>query len=76
MGQVTIYIDPETEKKMNNVIKDMGISKSKWIAELIREKTDTEWPDNIVQLSGAWKNFPSTEEIRKEMGNDTEREII
>ena len=29
MGQVTIYLDNETEKKMLGVIKKSGISKSK-----------------------------------------------
>ena len=39
MGQVTIYLDPETEGKMNQMVKQSGISKSRWIAGLIREKT-------------------------------------
>jgi hypothetical protein len=39
MAQVTIYIDTETEKRMKNIIEKSGISKSKWITDLIREKT-------------------------------------
>ena len=63
MGQVTIYIDDNTEKKMLNMVEKSGISKSKWIAELIREKTATTWPENVVQLAGAWKDLPTAEEI-------------
>ena len=76
MGQVTIYIDDDTEKKMLKIIDQQGISKSKWIAELIRERTSTTWPENVVKLAGAWKDLPTGEEIRKEMGKDARRESV
>ena len=76
MGQVTIYPDAETEKRMLNSIKKSGVSKSKWIADLIREKTSQTWPDHIFELAGAWKEFPSIEEIRYGMGKDAEREPL
>ena len=76
MGQVTIYLDSETEKKMLNLLKKRGVSKSKWIADLINEKTATSWPESIVKLAGAWKDIPTAEEIRKDMGQDAERESL
>jgi hypothetical protein len=76
MGQVTIYLDSETEKKMLNIVKKSGISKSKWIADLIKEKTSSTWPDHIVDLAGAWKDFPTAEQIRKSTGQDAEREPL
>ena len=76
MGQVTIYLDSETETKLINVIKKSGLSKSKWIAGLIKEKTSNTWPESIVKLAGAWKNLPSAEEIREDIGVDAERESI
>ena len=76
MGQVTIYLDPETERKMQTMVKQSGMSKSKWVANLIREKTTDVWPENIKQLAGAWKDLPSAEEIRKELGQDLERESL
>ena len=76
MGQVTIYLDPETEQKMQAMVKESGVSKSKWIANLIREKTTDVWPENIKQLAGAWKDLPTAEEIRKELGQDLERESL
>jgi len=76
MGQVTIYLDPETEKKMQAMVKESGISKSKWIANLIREKATDVWPENIKQLAGAWKDLPMAEEIRKELGQDLERDSL
>ncbi len=76
MGQVTIYLDDKTEKKMLNMVEKSGISKSKWIAEVIREKTATTWPENIVCLAGAWKDLPTADEIRKTMGTGSIRESI
>jgi hypothetical protein len=76
MGQVKIYLDSETEKKMSNMIKKTGISKSKWISELIKQKITTTWPENIVKLAGAWTDLPTAEEIRKNMAENADRESI
>jgi hypothetical protein len=76
MGQVTIYLDSETEKKLGIMIKKTGISKSKWISDLIKQKITTTWPENIVKLAGAWTDLPTAEEIRKNMAEDADRESI
>ena len=76
MGQVTIYLDSETEKKMSTIVKKSGISKSKWISDLIKQKITTTWPENIVKLAGAWTDLPTAEEIRKTMAEDADRESI
>jgi hypothetical protein len=76
MGQVTIYLDSETERKMNIMVKKTGISKSKWISELIKQKITTTWPENIVKLAGAWTDLPTAEDIRKNMAEDADRESI
>jgi hypothetical protein len=76
MGQLTIYIDKDTEEKMNRMVKSSGVSKSKWIADIIREKTSDSWPDSVVQLAGAWQDLPEAEDIRKGLGHDVKRERI
>jgi len=76
MGQVTIYIDEETEKRMLKMIQKRGVSKSRWIAELIREKASATWPESVIKLAGAWKDMPTPEEIRKGMGKDARRESV
>jgi hypothetical protein len=76
MGQVTIYLDPETEKKLHEAAKKNGLSLSKWVANLIREKTATSWPDSVAQLAGDWKNLPSAEELHKSEGEDLPRETL
>ena len=76
MAQVTIYIDNETEQKMKKLIKKSGVSKSKWITNLIREKTADTWPDTVRELAGSWQDLPSAEELRKNQGADSDRESL
>lgn len=76
MGQVTIYLDHETEEKMMKIIKKSGVSKSKWIAGLIRDKTSETWPESITRLAGKWKDLPSPEDLRKDSNADAPRESI
>lgn len=74
MAQVTIYIEPELEAKMRKAAQAMSLSQSKWVANIIREKLQNEWPANVVALVGAWADLPDVEEIRATMGSDIERE--
>lgn len=76
MGQVTIYLDAETEKKMLKIVKQKGVSKSKWIACLIKEKTTDSWPESVRGLAGSWTDLPAAEELREEVASDVEREPL
>jgi predicted transcriptional regulator len=61
VGQATIYIDEQTERKLQHIVEKSGISKSKWIAQLIQQKSATTWPAGITELAGAWKDLPMAE---------------
>ncbi len=75
MGQVTIYLDSEIEKKLKTAAKASKLSVSRWVAAIIKEKISTEWSQNVVELAGSWKEgFPTLEEIRSTQGLDTKRE--
>jgi len=77
MGQVTIYLDKKTEMKMKKAARSSRLSVSKWVAGIIEEKTATEWPRDVIGLSGSWRDdFPETEEIRNGQGKDHPREEL
>ena len=76
MGQVTLYLDPETVERMKVAAKAAGVSQSRWVAELIRDKTATEWPASIARLAGAWSDLPSLEELREGLPEDIPREPL
>ncbi len=74
MGQVTIYLDDESESRLRASAKAKGMPVSRWIAELVREKTETEWPEDVKSLAGAWSDLPEAEALRSAQGKDVERE--
>lgn len=76
MGQVTIYLDDDTDKLVRAAAKSAGVSKSKWIAGLIRERASSEWPASVRSLAGAWTDFPDLTEIRGRQGEDSAREPL
>ena len=77
MGQVTIYLDQETESKLKRAAKASHLSVSKWVASIIKDKIKTEWPQDIVALVGSWKDdCPSLEEIRSGSKDDVKREEL
>ena len=76
MGQVTIYLDSETETKMRHYVKSSHLSLSKWITGLIEEKIKNEWPESVGRLAGAWTDIPTVEEIRQAQGVDVPREEL
>jgi predicted transcriptional regulator len=76
MGQVTIYLDKNIEQKMNIAAQAANLSKSKWIAQLIQQKLNDEWPQSVVALAGAWQDFPDIEEIRNYQATDIKRETL
>lgn len=76
MAQVTIYLDEETERRMKRAAAGAGVSRSQWVAEAIRERTATEWPEAVRRLAGAWEDFPEVEELREGLGEDARREPL
>ena len=76
MAQVTLYLDRETAARVDKAATAAGLSKSRWLAELVRERTATEWPADVAQLAGAWSEFPDAAELRAGAGQDLPREAL
>lgn len=74
MGQVTLYLDTETERAMKRAARAAGVSFSRWVAGVIREKARSEWPRSVAELAGAWADMPESDELRATMGEDVPRE--
>ncbi len=74
MAQVTIYLEPDLQAKMRATAEAMNLSQSKWVATIIREKLQNEWPASVVALAGAWTDLPEADEIRATIGEDIARE--
>ena len=64
------------KKRMTASAKDMKLSQSKWIANVIRERLVDEWPTNVRELTGSWEDFPTLEEIRETKQRDVTRDAL
>jgi hypothetical protein len=73
MGQVTIYLDEETEKQARAAASAEGVSLSRWVAERIQRRALAEWPASVRALAGAWPDLPTAEQIRKTQVKDVRR---
>jgi len=76
MAQVTLYLDEETAARMKKAAKAAGMSQSRWVAELVRKKTLSEWPESVKRLAGVWGDIEPAEELRKGVGKDVPREAF
>lgn len=74
MGQVTIYLEDEVEAQMRSAAKSQSISQSKWVARLIKDKVADEWPASVIELSGAWNDLPTLDQLRNTQVADPTRE--
>ena len=73
MGQVTIYLDEDTERKARAAADADGLSLSKWISHRIQKDARAEWPAAVRELAGAWPDLPSPEQIRRSSSKDVAR---
>jgi len=76
MAQVTIYLEDELMARVKAATKAAGSSQSQWIADAVRLRMRSEWPDSVVALAGAWADFPTAEEIRGTYAGDAVREKL
>ena len=76
MAQVTLYLDDETADRMEAAAKAAGVSRSRWLAEVVRARLATEWPEDVRTLAGAWREAPTAEELRTGAGADVPREAL
>ena len=74
MPQVTIYINNSLEEHLKSMANALGISPNELITDILERKFKYKCHPSVKQLAGAWKDFPSLEEIRENSVQDTARE--
>jgi len=73
MPQVTLYLDADTEAKLKKAAKHAGLSRSRWLARLVQERTVSEWPQAVKDLAGAWSDLEPAKGLRRGAGRDARR---
>ncbi len=76
MGQVTVYLDDETEEFARAAARAKGIPLSKWVAGRIQPRARVDWPEAVRALTGAWPDMPTAESIRDSRAKDVTRQRV
>ena len=58
MSQVTLYLDDETDRALSDAASRSGMSRSRWVSQLIRRHAQDKWPQECLNLAGAFPDFP------------------
>ena len=58
MSQITLYLDDATQALVEQAALANGVSKSRWVADLIRKHAGQEWPQDCLGLAGQFADFP------------------
>jgi hypothetical protein len=58
MSQITLYLDDATQALVEQAARASGLSKSRWVAEIIRKYAAQEWPRDCLTLAGRFADFP------------------
>ncbi|MBB3102750.1 CopG family transcriptional regulator [Azomonas macrocytogenes] len=62
MSQITLYLDDATQALVEQAAQANGMSKSRWVAEIIRKYAAQEWPKDCLELAGRFADFPLRED--------------
>lgn len=72
MGQITIYLDENSERKVRMAAESAGMPVSRWVAEAIGAYAQTTWPQSVRDLPGSWDDV----ERPTQAGQDIKREAL
>jgi len=62
MSKITIYLDNATQVLVDQAALASGMSKSRWVTEVIRKYAAHEWPRDCLGLAGRFADFPLRED--------------
>jgi hypothetical protein len=73
MSQITLYLDDTTQALVEQAALAHGVSKSRWVADLIRKYAAHEWTHDCLALAGRFPDFPLREDAPAHDASDTPR---
>lgn len=62
MAQITLYLDESMQAVVEKAAAASGLSKSRWVAGIIRKYAAEEWPQDCLDLAGRFADFPLRED--------------
>jgi hypothetical protein len=62
MSQITLYLDDATQALVEQAAHANGVSKSRWVSDIIHKYAAHEWPQDCLNLAGSFADFPLREQ--------------
>lgn len=75
MSQITLYLDDATQALVDQAAQAHGLSKSRWVADIIRKYAAHEWPQDCLALAGGFADFPLREQIPASLPVDVPQDV-
>ena len=76
MAQLTIYIDQETIRKIENAAAENRVSVSRWVRDTIQAALKDQWPASFSRLFGTLSGTDLEEPEELDYESDVPRETI
>ncbi len=76
MPQLSLYVDAETLKKIENAAELENTSISKWVTGKLAKYLEKNWPENYRSLYGSIDDNSFCVETIKDFSSDAEREEL
>lgn len=73
MSQITLYLDDATQALVDQAAKAHGLSKSRWVTDIIRKYAAHEWPQDCLALAGRFSDFPLCDDSSAKLPDDAPR---
>jgi predicted transcriptional regulator len=73
MSQITLYLDDATQALVEQAAHANGLSKSRWVAQMIQKYVAQEWPKDCLSLAGQFADFPLREDAKSNPTIDVPR---
>lgn len=76
MAQLTIYLDTQIIKKIEEAAREENLSVSKWVRQKLEYALNKEWPNSYFSLFGSLKDSDLKEAEEIDFTNDVQREKL
>lgn len=73
MAQLTLYLDEATQALVEQAAQAHGVSKSRWVADIIRKYAAHEWTHECLALAGRFADFPLRQDCPEPPSPDAPR---
>lgn len=64
MAQITFELDERLAPQMEQLLAHKQLSVTHWLNELIEQRLNNRWVEQIIDSADLWEDFPMVEELR------------